>query len=73
MIARNSVMAASHQDVFDALEATTTGRKQYGWDYKANASRRDILNHRDALLRFLEEIKGDLSVSELREALEEYQ
>lgn len=73
MSARNSVMAASHQDVFDALEATTIGRKQHSWDYKANPSQRDILNHRDSLLRFLEEIEGDLSVLELREALEEYQ
>lgn len=62
------------QEIFDALEATTTGRKQTRASFPiANAERRDILNHRDGLLRFLEEIDGDLSVSELREALEEYQ
>ncbi len=61
------------QDIWDALEATTTGRKQGDAFAKVNASARDILNHRDYLMRFLEELDGDLSVAELRAALEEYQ
>ncbi|NTG94220.1 hypothetical protein G6L92_15755 [Agrobacterium rhizogenes] len=61
------------QEIFDALEATTGGRKQGAlWNARANASRNDILNHRDSLLRFLEEIDGDISVADLREALEDY-
>lgn len=62
------------QEIHDALEATALGKRQReGWNYKANASKRDCLNHRDGLLRFLEEVDGSLSVADLREALEEYQ
>lgn len=57
-----------HAEVWEALESTTANRKEW----KANAIAVDILNHRDHLLRFLVEVDGNMSVAELREALEEY-
>jgi hypothetical protein len=58
----------------EALEATTVTPRSGGFDTpaSANASRRSILAHRDSLLRFLGELDGDMTVSELREALEDY-
>lgn len=55
-------------EVWEALESTVANRKEY----KANATTIDILNHRDHLMRFLLEIDGEISVAELRDALEEY-
>ena len=61
------------QEIHEALEATATGRKQGRmYDARANASKVDILNRRDSLMRFLEEIDGEISVAELRDALEQY-
>ncbi|MBO9099972.1 hypothetical protein J5287_11905 [Rhizobium sp. K1/93] len=61
------------QEIYEALEATAAGRKQGRMcDARANASKTDILNRRDSLMRFLEEVDGDLSVAELRDALEQY-
>lgn len=63
------------EDIWQALEATTGGRLRDGLQIgrPANASARDVLNHRDYLMRFLNEIDGNLSVAEVRDALEEYQ
>lgn len=55
-------------EIWEALESTVAGRKEY----KANATRIDTLNHRDYLMRFLCELDGELSVAEVREALQEY-
>jgi hypothetical protein len=60
------------QDVWDALEATTPNRSRATVDPPANASRRDVTLYRDTLLRFLSELDAELSVGEIREALEEY-
>lgn len=63
--------AAAASDVWEALEATAQVPGSGILD-KANASRRSILNHRDYLMRFLDEVNAEISVAELREALEEY-
>ena len=62
---------ATASDVWEALEATAQTPGSGILD-KANASRRSILSHRDFLMRFLDEVNADISVAELREALEEY-
>lgn len=64
------------QQVFDALESQAyTGRKSSWGDpsWRATANRREVLNKRKSLLDFLEEIDGDLTVADLREALEEWE
>ena len=63
---------ATASDVWEALEATAQLKGARGLSEPANASRRSILNHRDYLMRFLDEVGADISVAELREALEEY-
>lgn len=63
---------ATASDVWEALEATAQAGGAGGILSKANASRRSILNHRDYLMRFLDEVNAELSVAELREALEDY-
>lgn len=55
-------------EIWEALESSVASRKEY----KANATRVDTLNHRDMLMRFLEELDGELSVAEVRDALGEY-
>lgn len=62
---------ATTGNVWEALEATAQTPGSGILD-KANASRRSILNHRDYLMRFLDEVDAEISVAELREALEEY-
>lgn len=62
---------ATASDVWEALEATAQAGGS-GILSRANASRRSILNHREYLMRFLDEVDADISVAELREALEEY-
>jgi hypothetical protein len=60
-------------DVWDALESSALPP---GWPQvspPATATRESVLNRRDMLMRFLEEIDGDLSVADVREALEDYQ
>jgi hypothetical protein len=59
------------KDIWDALEATANRKKTGSFDSQI-ASRRDVLNHRDYLMRFLEEIDGEKSVAEVREALENW-
>lgn len=61
------------QEIADALESTAPNRGNRGrFGDPATASPADVRLYRDTLLRFLEEIDGDLSVSELRLALENY-
>lgn len=59
------------REVWDALEATAINSNA-GRMGRQNASQEEIARYRDLLLRFLEEIGGDISVADLREALEEY-
>lgn len=59
-------------DIIEALEASAPNSATAAIDPRANASRRDVLTHRDRIMRFLDELDGDLSVSEVRSALEDY-
>lgn len=43
------------------------------FDKPSNANRRDILNHRDYLMRFLDELDADLTIGEVRVALINYE
>lgn len=62
------------EEVWEALEATTCGKKQgaLGLGAEANADKRSILHRRDDIMRFLGECPSEISVSELRDALDEY-
>ena len=57
--------------VWEVIEASAIA-KGTGITAKANASRQEVLNHRDYLLRFLTEVDGDLNVGDLVYILEEY-
>jgi hypothetical protein len=67
-------MASSPGEIHDALEASVeTRRARQGFRGEhANPAPRDIALKRRALLAFLDEIEGDTSVCEVREALEDY-
>jgi len=59
-------------DIIEALEnaaPNSAGRI----DAPANASRRDILNYKRSLMRFLEELDAELTIGEIRSVLEEYE
>lgn len=58
------------EQVFEALESTTAA-KQTPFA-PATASQQEVRNHRDALVRFLNEIDANLSISELVDILEQY-
>jgi hypothetical protein len=60
--------------VHEALESTAVvnGGRGHSLSQRSTSSRRAILNHRDELMRFLDEIDGELSVAELRDALTHY-
>lgn len=62
------------EDIIEALESTTVGRKQGRGmlDDPANASPVDIRNYRDTLMRFLTELDAEITVGELRAVLEDY-
>lgn len=59
-------------EVHEALEASAvnSSTSMFG---RVSADRRDILNWRNRLMRFLEEVDGGLSVAEVREMLEAYE
>lgn len=60
------------QEIWDALEASTTNSKTGSFE-RQTPSKRDHLNHRDKLLRFLGEVDPQLSIGEVIAALEEYE
>ena len=60
-------------EIHEALEACAIRRSSSFCDPPATASKRDVLLLRRTLLRFLDEIDGDMSVSEVRAELEEYE
>lgn len=63
-----------NEDVIDALESSAPlPRNQELIGTMRTASRRDILAWRGRLMQFLDDLDGDLSVSEVRLALEEYE
>lgn len=61
-------------EIWEALEATAIGKEAsaFGIPKRVTASNADINIHKGVLLRFLDELDGSLSVSEVREALEQY-
>ncbi|KQT52245.1 MULTISPECIES: hypothetical protein [unclassified Aureimonas] len=60
-------------DVWEALEATTpSGRKPSAARQIGGPTKREHNEHRDRIMRFLGEVEGDMTVAEVREALEEY-
>lgn len=60
-------------DIIDVLEGTTPCPRERGSrDRVRTADRADTVLWRDSLMRFLTELDGDLTVTELREALESY-
>ena len=65
-------MASSPGEIHEALEAVAVRRNSAIIDPPANASKADITLTRKSLLAFLDEIEGDTSVCEVREALEDY-
>jgi hypothetical protein len=60
-------------EIWDALEALAIPKKSGFIGVGANATKREITNQRDHLMRFLDQLDGDLSVAELREALDNYE
>ncbi len=62
----------SREEIHDALESTAPNKKAGRSFERVTPNRQDIISHKNYLLHFLEEIEGDISVSELRDALEEY-
>lgn len=60
-------------DIHDALEATTPCPRVRGTDRVRTADRPETILWRDTLMRFLSEIDADVTVEELRAALEDYQ
>lgn len=59
-------------DIWQALEVTALAPTSTRLDSSTVASKRTVVNHRDTLMRFLTEVEGDMTVAEVREALEEY-
>jgi hypothetical protein len=57
-------------DIIEAMESTATSRKAESYTRPAIADAADIRLWRDRLIRFLEELEGDLTVTEIIEALE---
>jgi len=60
------------EDIIEALESTAYAPSG-GIIERANASRRDILNYKKSLLRFLEELEAEITVGEIRAVLGEYE
>ncbi|WP_223478715.1 hypothetical protein [Oricola indica] len=65
---------ADFEQIWEALESSAPlPRKSSAFGQRATPERSAILAQRKHLLGFLENIDGDLSVAELREALEDYE
>ena len=62
-----------NDDVIEALESSAPNTDKHRIDPRANSSKRDVLNWRDVVMRFLDDIDGDLTVFEVRTALEDYE
>lgn len=60
------------EEIIEALESTAPNRKAGDAFSRTNANKYEIKNHRDYLLRFLEELDTGLSVGEVISVLEEY-
>ena len=60
------------QEVWDALETWSFKGRDFSEVRSQTATVREAYAARRNLLRFLDELDGDMTVYELREALEEY-
>ncbi|WP_285020250.1 hypothetical protein [Novosphingobium sp. fls2-241-R2A-195] len=60
------------QDIIEAMESTANSRKRETFTRPAIADAADMRLWRDHLLRFLEELDLDLTVTEIIDALEDY-
>ena len=63
-------------DIWAALESTTDVNDRRGGfaiTARQTPNSREVMARRDSLMRFLEEIDGDLSVGEVRDALESWE
>lgn len=61
------------EDIVEALENSAVSRKAGQGLHSGCCDKRDVLNWRDRLMRFLGDLDGNLSVDELRRALEDYE
>lgn len=61
------------EDIIEALENAAISPTGHGILTSANASRREILNYKRHLMRFLEGLDAELTVGEVRGVLEEYE
>lgn len=61
------------EDIIEALENAAVSPTGHGILEPANASRREILNYRRHLMRFLEGLDAELTIGEVRGVLEEYE
>ncbi|WP_404480013.1 hypothetical protein [Novosphingobium sp. BL-52-GroH] len=59
-------------DIIEAMESTAQSRKRTESLKSPFADSADMRLWRDHLLRFLEELDGDITISEVVEALEDY-
>lgn len=80
------MLLAEMEAVHEALESTTVRKRdreprgsgkmmtvsRADWDRVDRSDKRDILGYRDSLMRFLDEVDGEMSVAELRDALTHY-
>lgn len=59
--------------IFEALETSTPhGGRRSLVDPPANVSRHEVLHHRNAIVRFLDNLDTDLTVRDILEALQDY-
>lgn len=61
------------EDIIEALENAAIAPTSYGILEAAIASRREILNYKRHLMRFLEGLDAEITVGEIRGVLEEYE
>ena len=60
-------------EIIEALESTANNRNDRGRiGDPATSDKADIILWRNNLMRFLEELDGDLTIEDLRDALEDY-
>lgn len=68
------MLLSEMEAVHEALESTAVSRRANSGISQEirSATKRDILNHRNYIIRFLDEVDPMLSIAEVRAALESY-
>lgn len=66
------MLLSEMEQVHEALESTALNTDNAYIAKRSTVKKREILNHRDTIMRFLEELDAEMSIGELREALEHY-